>query len=253
MRRYTHIVIPDTQLSPTHSTSFMWSLGRYVGHRKPDVIVHLGDLGDFPSLSSWDKGKKAFEGRRYKADVAAINDGVDKFERGMRKEAGPKYRPRKVLVCGNHENRIERAVEEDAKLEGVISFEKDIYLPNWEVYPFLEVVEIHGISYSHFFPRGANGQVNQQKNGAPSARVQLLREGGSCTAGHQQGLDVSCYPLKGRLQWGIIAGSAYPWDEGYKSPQGNKHWRGLIVKQQVSRGEFYPMFPTLESIVSEFK
>ena len=45
---------------------------------KPDVVVCLGDWFDMASLSSHDKGKKSFEGRRYKQDVAV---GVDAFEK----------------------------------------------------------------------------------------------------------------------------------------------------------------------------
>ena len=54
---------------------------------KPDVVVCLGDWFDMASLSSHDKGKKSFEGRRYKQDVA-VGDKVVGKAGGLVKSGG---------------------------------------------------------------------------------------------------------------------------------------------------------------------
>lgn len=58
------LVIGDTQIKPDVDLSYMTAVGRYIADKQPDVVVHIGDSIDFPSLSSYDKGKKSFEGRR---------------------------------------------------------------------------------------------------------------------------------------------------------------------------------------------
>lgn len=214
--------------------------------KKPDVIVALGDWWDMPSLSSYDKGKKSFEGRMYKSDIAAGNRGMDLFMAPIKKLKN--YRPRLVFLYGNHEARVLRAIEEDRKLDGTIGYQDfNLAKYGWETHPFLKVVVIDGIAYSHFFPRAASGRITQTKNGAPNAKDQLKREGRSCTAGHMQGIDITPLPLGGRMQWGLIAGSFYQHDEDYLGPQGNDHWRGIVIKHEVQGdGSYDPMLVSLD-------
>jgi hypothetical protein len=72
-----HLVIPDPHATPGVSNDrFEWA-GRLVVDRQPSTIVCLGDLWDMASLSSYDKGKKSFEGRKYVNDIKV---GVDALE-----------------------------------------------------------------------------------------------------------------------------------------------------------------------------
>ncbi len=240
----THLVIPDVQTKHGVPTRHLTWIGKYIADKRPDVIVQIGDFADMESLSSYDKGKKSHEGRRYQKDLSATHRAMDLLCTPFASIAG--YNPRMVLTLGNHEERIERAVENNAELEGTMSTQDLGYEEfGWEVHKFLEVVTIDGVAYSHFFPRSAQGKVCQTRNGAPNAKAQLVREGRSCTAGHSQGLDIACLPLGGRLQWGLIAGSCYLHDESYLSPQGNQHWTGIILKNGVSKGEYSPILVDL--------
>ena len=66
------LVIPDSQIRPGDSYEFLSWIGQYAVDMQPDIIVHLGDFADMPSLSSHDKaGSKSMEGMRYKEDVNA--------------------------------------------------------------------------------------------------------------------------------------------------------------------------------------
>jgi hypothetical protein len=128
----------------------MYWAGRYAVATKPDVIIHLGDHWDMPSLSSYDVGKKSFEGRRYVNDIEAGNMAMEAFmhpirteQRRLREGKRRTWKPRMVFLLGNHEYRIERAIESDAKLDGLMSY-NDFFLDNWEVVPFLEPIIIDG-------------------------------------------------------------------------------------------------------------
>ena len=235
------VVVPDTQCKPGVDTNYLKWISDYLVDKKPDVIVHLGDHWDMPSLSSYDVGKKSFEGRRYVDDIKAGNDGMDvltssltEYNERQRKNGKKLYNPQKIFLFGNHEQRIERAVNNDAKLDGVIGYQ-DLLLKGWETYPFLHVVMVSNIAFSHYFVTGVAGRP------ASSAAVQLSKKHMSCIAGHQQGLQVhTAYRADGVRLTSVIAGSAYTHDEDYMGPQGNKgHWRGILSLEEVTdQGEF---------------
>ena len=72
-----HLVIPDCQVKPGISVKYLENIGKYIVEKLPDVIVCIGDFADMPSLSSYDIGKKSFEGRTYKADIKAVHKGME--------------------------------------------------------------------------------------------------------------------------------------------------------------------------------
>ena len=140
------LVIPDTQVKPGVNTDHLEWAGHYAVKMKPDVIVHIGDHWDMPSLSSYDKkGSRQMEGKRYVKDIDAGNAAMDRFMEPIHHEIGRLKRgkrrawnPRLVYTMGNHENRINRAVDADAQLEDLISTD-DFNLADhgFEVVPFL--------------------------------------------------------------------------------------------------------------------
>ena len=250
------LVIPDTQVKPGVNTDYLTAIGKYICDKQPDVIVQLGDFADMPSLSSYDVGKKAFEGRRYKDDVQSVIDAQIKLftplsELQYRQAVNKKktYNPRTVMCIGNHCNRINRAVNNDPKLEGVLSVDDLCYDHFWkEVYPFLEVVEIEGVAFSHYFTTGQAGRP------ASTANAQLNKQHQSCISGHQQGLQIAMSTnAAGKRITSIIAGSCYEHDEGYLGPQGNKHWRGVLMLHQVVDGQFDLMPVSLEYLNKKYK
>jgi hypothetical protein len=203
--------------------------------------VCIGDFADLPSLSSYDVGKKSFEGRRYKTDILAAHRAMESFLSPIKaynasaaKNHKQRYTPRLVLTTGNHENRINRAVNDDPKLDGTISIDDLKYAEyGWEVHPFLDVVVIDGVAYSHYFTTGLMGRP------CTTASAQLTKKHMSCVAGHQQGLQVAtAHRADGKRLTSIIAGSCYEHDEDYMSFQGNNHWRGFLVLHDVKEGEF---------------
>jgi hypothetical protein len=235
------LVIPDAQVKPDTPIDHLRWLGEFIVEKRPDVIVNIGDFADMPSLSSYDKGKKAFEGRRYRHDVSAVHEAQvallsPLWKLQARQERNKKriYKPRMVLTLGNHEQRILRAVDCSPELDGVLSINDLQYKEfGWEVFPFLSVVTINGIAFSHYFSTGTAGRP------ASTAAAQLNKQHMSCVSGHQQGLQIATGKrADGQLLTSIIAGSFYLTDEDYLGPQGNKHWRGALMLHNCDDGQF---------------
>ena len=250
-----HAFIPDLQIKPGVDLSYLSHIGRYLADKKPDRIILIGDVADMPSLSSYDVGKKSFEGRTYKADVESVHEGMrllmqpifdeqQKLVNGGRK----RWKPELILTLGNHEDRINRAINLDRKLDGLISI-RDLGYSNfgWQVFPFLEVVVRDGIAYSHYFTSGIMGRP------VGTASMQLNKKHMSCVAGHQQGRQIA-YGRRadGKEMTSIIAGSCYLHDESYLGSQGNQHWRGMYMFHNVDDGSFDEMAVPLSYLIENY-
>jgi len=249
------LVIPDVQAKPGDDFRFLNNIGKFIVDKQPDVVVQIGDFADMQSLSSYDVGKKAFEGRRYRDDIACVQNSMQdlldpliEYNDAKRRNGKKQYKPRMVLTLGNHENRIKRAVENDPKLEGVLDLSDLRYETyGWEVYSFLDVVVIGGVAFSHYFITGVAGRP------ASSAAAQFRKTNMSCVAGHQQGLQIHTgNRADGKLLTSVIAGSCYEHEEEYMGPQGNKHFRGLIMLHDVDDGEFNIMPVPLKFINDKY-
>lgn len=242
-----HLVIPDVQMKKGVPNAHMTWIGKYIVAKKPDVVVCIGDFADMPSLSSYDKGKKSYEGRRYVDDVESVVEAQRLLFAPLiahnKKAKNRPYRPRLVMCLGNHEDRITRAVEEDAKLEGVIGIDDLEYEKfGWEVHPFLEVVVIDGIAYSHYFVSGT------MLRPITTARALSIKKHMSCTMGHVQKTDIDMSQIRGdgKQIIGLFCGCCYLHDEEYLGPQGNSDRRQIVLKHEVEDGRYDPMMVSLK-------
>lgn len=250
-----HLLIPDVQAKEGVCFDHLKWIGQYIVDKKPDVIIQIGDFADMPSLSSYDKGKKSFEGRRYKSDIAAAKKAMDIMLGPMRKHnahqkslKNKQYKPRMVLTLGNHEERIARAVNEQAELEGMLSYD-DLPYGDWEVHDFLKPVVIDGVMYVHYLANPMSG-----KPYSGTALNQLNKVQHSFCVGHRQTLDHATYfsPL-GKQTIGVVAGACYLHDEDYKGHQGNAHWRGIVMLNGVTDGTFSPWFIPLDYLRNQYE
>ena len=251
-----HFVLPDVQAKDGVDFTYLTKIGQYVVEKKPDKLICLGDFADMPSLSSYDVGKKSFEGKRYSKDIDASHRAMQafltplwEFNTRAKKNKEKQYHPEMILTLGNHENRINRAVNDDAKLEGILSTDALGYSGyGWTVHDFLDVVVVDGIAYSHYFTTGLMGRP------VTTAQACLSKKHMSCIQGHQQGLQIAtAYKADGASITSIIAGSCYEHDEDYMSSQGNKHWRGFLMLHDVHAGEFDVMPVSLKYINQKYK
>lgn len=236
------LVIPDTQVKQGVPTEHLTWAGKYIVDKQPDVVVHIGDHWDMPSLSGYDKGKRCYEGRTYRADIEAGNRGMDLLMAPLhaynetRKEYHEKrYHPTLEFFLGNHEQRNERTVEMDRMLEGTVGYHNfNLEQHGWNVHEFLDPVVHGGVHFAHYFynPRTGKpygGQVN----------TMLKQIGFSFVMGHRQGKEqAEMYLSNGEVRRGLIVGSFYQHDEQYLGPQGTNYWRGVVMLHDVGHGNF---------------
>lgn len=251
----THLFIPDVQCKEDIPLEHLTAAGNFIAEVQPDVIVCIGDFADMPSLSGYDIGKRTFEGRRYKKDIEAARAGMEILLAPMtrmndirKRDKKKLYRPQMVMTLGNHENRIERATNNDPKLHGTIGIDDLQYERfGWDVVPYLRPVVLDGVAYCHFFYNKLTGRA------WPNARTTLLREHMSCSQGHQQKLEIDVqYSGSGKRLTSITAGAYYLHDEEYKGESGNQHWRGLIYKTNVHDGEYDLRAISIDTMVRDW-
>lgn len=240
-KKPTILVIADTQAKSEEPLEYLLWVGKYIADKKPDIILHIGDHFDLPSLSSYDKGTSKIEGKRLYKDIEA---GVEGFKLlNLELEKHKDYHPRKVFCLGNHEERLDRYVNEHPELQGTLGTDKLPFAKyGWEVHPFLKPVEIEGIFFVHYLANPMSG-----KPYGGSAMNILKTVGRSFVVGHKQCLDIAIRPtIDGKQQLGIVNGACYDHFESYKGFAGNNHFRGLTVLHECSDGFACPSFISLD-------
>lgn len=238
------LIIPDSHAHPDYDNDrFTW-LGRYILDEKPDVILNLGDMADMPSLSSYDKGTKGFEGRRFIKDVSSVVDANQKLwepliSYNLRQSDNHKqrYKPRTIMLVGNHEDRIDRAVNQQAELEGAVSIQSLDYESFYdEIYGYGEKLDLEGFTCSHFLPSGIMGRPIGGENAAHTL-ISKMHTG--CIVGHSHVLDMAVRTDgRGHKLMGIVAGCyVHPeMIEAWNKAQASLWWNGIITLGGVENG-----------------
>jgi hypothetical protein len=152
------------------------------------------------------------------------------------------------FTMGNHEDHIRRAVNEDPKLEGLMS-DDDLGLADygWRVHEFLQPISIGGVAFCHYFPSGIMGRP------ITTAQALLTKLHMSAFAGHQQDRQIA-YGKRadGAGMTAIISGSFYQHSYQYLSPFTNRHWRGMYMLHEVKDGEFDEMAVSINFLKRRF-
>ena len=238
-------VINDVQALPGASFTHLDAAGKYIAAKRPDVIVCIGDFGDFPSLGRFNSPLER-EGLRYKKDVAAFHEAMETLMNPIHKARG--YRPWMEFTEGNHEGHIARYANEHPEMEGTVS-SKDLRLESygWRVHPFLQPVGIGGVAFCHYFPSGIMGKPIM------SARALMSKLHMSAVAGHQQGRDIAFgRRADGAHMTTIISGSFYQHSYRYLSPFTNTHWRGMWFMHEVKDGQFDELALSVNYLLRRF-
>jgi hypothetical protein len=255
-------MIPDTQVKPGVPLDNLDWIGNFIVdnyHNKPNVkIIHIGDHWDMPSLSMYDKGTKKMEGRRHQDDLDVGNEGFLRLNqplldhnKKLKLQKKAPWNPQREFFEGNHEDRINRAINFNPQLEGMLSMDRlNIEELGWNRNKFLQVKNIDGIRYAHYFYNPMTGKPF----GGQNIELRIKSIGHSFSMGHQQTLMYGLrFTSDGTSQHGLVAGACYLHDEDYKGPQGNAHWRGIIVKHQVRDGSYDPMFVSLDYLCRRYE
>lgn len=260
-----HFLIPDTQVKPGVPLYHLEWIGQYIVDNPPDRLIMIGDWYDLPSLSSYDRGKKSFEGRRLAADIDAGHRALELLEKPLdaknaqrRKNKKSALKIDKHVTWGNHEHRISRAVEDSAELSGIIGmflFDDFWQSRGWSTHQYTEVIDLDGVWYSHCFLTEHTGRAL----GAMAATM-LQKIGHTFTQGHRQSYEVAARYVGSKMHRALIAGACYLHDEDYKGParqmserSANYHWRGCVMKHDVVDGEYSLMDLPLDYLCRRYE
>lgn len=238
----THLIIPDPHAHPDFNNDRFEALGNLVADLRPDHVICMGDWPDMPSLCSYDRGTKGFEGRRYAKDIESSVDAQDRFFRPIR--ARKKRLPEFWMLEGNHDNRIRKAINANAsQLDGVISI-NDLQFAEYG-WNFVEydgstpgILELDGIAYSHFFTSGVMGRPI---GGLHPAYQLLSKQYQSCTQAHVHTTDYCVRTnASGRYIHGLVAGCMIDYYADWAGEANRLWWKGVIVKRNVEQGSYDP-------------
>lgn len=242
-----HLIIPDTQVRPGVDTTHVDWAAQAIVEYQPDVIVIMGDWWDMPSLSTHDApGSKEAEGRRVKTDLDVGNEAFERLvapmnearrpkrrSKGARARAAKAWNPECHFIFGNHEDRLTRAVFRDPKFDGILSLDS-MKTPGFIRHPFLDIVTIDGIAYSHYFPNPFSGKAI---GGTIVNRLNAI--GKTFVQGHQQGFLYASKQYPDHVKHGIVCGRFYQHQEGYRPRAVQEtEWNGILVLNQVRNGDF---------------
>lgn len=248
MTQRRHFIIPDVQAKEGVPLDHCRWVAAAVDEYKPDRIIHLGDHWDFQSVSRHSSpGSKEKENQRVLKDIEAGNKALEII-------SSFSHKPKSMhILRGNHEHRLQRYVDENPVLEGILGNhllnDKEL---GWTPVEYLngspQAINLDGIYYSHYF-----SHPNTGKPIGGTASYKLGTVGAPFVMGHVQGLDIGTRQFAtGDVVRGIVAGSCYIHDEPYKG-MANKHWRGVVVLNEVERGRFSIMDLSLDYLCRKYE
>ncbi len=227
-----HLIIPDVHVKPKQNLRRIEYLGSLIDDIKPTHVMCLGDWADMESLSSYDKGKKSHEGRRYAKDIEAANRALGLLSQSRGLKAAKKY-----YFEGNHEDRIRRASNLDASLDGLIGLhDLDFIRLGWRVFEFLKPAVVDGVHYQHYW---CSGLMGKPIGGEYPANAIIAKQHVSAVAGHSHlwAYAERTKPDGKRIQ-SVVAGCYLEHEESYARGSQHMWWSGITVLHDVKDGMF---------------
>lgn len=225
-------------------------LGEFLYDIKPDFVMNLGDAVDMRSLNSYDtRYPQAIVSQNYGRDIEC---GLDFEERVRHKFKKNKVKlPTFYKIQGNHEYRIDKAIQMDPRLEGekygvsTKHLQEDYFFNEYHPYQYgaPPIVEYDGILYSHFIGSGNYGTA---MSGEHHAYNLLKKKMKSTIVGHSHKRNI--YFRDDAKAIGLVAGCFKGGKESWAG-QANDDWAsGVWVMRCVESGMFDPQWVSLEAL-----
>jgi hypothetical protein len=222
------------------NSRYTWA-GRLAVDRRPKYIFNMGDWYDMPSLSRYDKGTKAFEGRRYNDDIRYGNDAINRFE--LELADAPSYDPTKIALKGNHEQRIDRFANSNAEFAGKVDCGDMEWAENgWKLVEYQKPVVVNGIAFAHNI---RNPGSDREMSGENLAANIVKKKHMSCVVAHNHKRGFFEHTtMTGKKIIGLVAGCYLDPNqvETYAGEDQKSWWSGLILLHGMKDGYFDPEF-----------
>jgi predicted MPP superfamily phosphohydrolase len=233
VKKITTLVVPDAHVSPKQDISRFACLGKLANERKPDNIIFMGDFLNMDSLSSWDAGKEASHGKRYKEDIKSGYEALQLFLKQLT------YKPNLVFLSGNHDSqRIEKYIESHPMLRGHMDLQEDLRLKElgFTYVPYKKFYEVEGTLFTHAIMSAANTPVSS-KNIMPLISSLVAK---SVVVGHHHRLESANFFRfhADDIQQVLISGIFSESTEKYAEDAANAYWRGCCILTHWKYGRF---------------
>jgi len=144
------------------------------------------------------------------------------------------------MCIGNHEDRITRAINSQAELDGTIGIQDLQYEGfGWEVIPFKRCVTIEGITFSHYFTTGISGRPISSLHIGHTLVSKL-----HCSAvqGHSHLYNHAEHTRPdGQKIFGLSAGCfSHPeYSESWCRDTEHQWWRGIVMLEELDGEGYY--------------
>lgn len=173
----TWVVFNDTH-APLHDRKAVNILKQVIEDVQPDTIFANGDIGEFETLSHWNKGKRLkLETKRHRADVHAAVDLLQEIGdvADRKRKKWKTKRAKKIVGLGNHEDWVRQYVDEHPEVEGLAPFDIEAAYQGagWETLPVNYIVEVGNLLIFH-------GMYTPDAH----AKKHVIELGKSCLYGH---------------------------------------------------------------------
>lgn len=145
----SYLIFSDAHVEPGDKLSrFNW-LGQQLVEHRPDTLVQLGDFVSMLSLSHWDMNKRLLmEGRRFNDDIVVglnawegVIHSLRQLQEIQRKNKVKIYKPRLIWCEGNHEEWIQRYIEQHPEMKSYLHPFPHYIAYSWELFSDVIVVD----------------------------------------------------------------------------------------------------------------
>lgn len=222
------IIVPDAHLTTELPEAYKIAK-KFIKDEKPDEIILLGDFMDVSSLSSWDLDKKRnMENKRWQKEVAVANKELDFLQ---------KYSKKVTYMGGNHEDRVERYLDKNPEVEGMIEVPIMLNLKErgikWFEYTNQQIYNIGKLYFSH-------GHYTSQH----FAKATLLAYGCNIVVGHlhkPQTFFTTSKMSESKMCWGL--GTLGDREPAYLrgKPSTSNHGMGIAYVKDNGNFSMYPI------------
>ena len=145
---YRIVAIGDTHQQPGMSTDRWRWLARFVLDEQPDKVVHMGDIGEFGSVSRHEQPGSLPQKLRpsFVADIESVEEGLAVYRKALGDSSIPHH-----IVLGNHEERIKTFESGSAELEGALwpMFSDVLARYDFRATDYRKYLGIGGVMFTH--------------------------------------------------------------------------------------------------------
>lgn len=239
------LTVGDCHVTNDQDLSRFDILSQFIMDKRPDHIILMGDFLTLQCLSAWDRNKRrAMEGQRYLLEVEAGNEALDRMLKDMnewndkrKRSKKGQYHPNLVYINGNHEDRLDRYIEQEPTFEGVVEVQKDLRLADrgFKFIPYRSYHWINDIGFTHV-PFNKVREIS----GVDITRKASLVTVKSCVFGHTHELHISNSHRMGQehLQQVANVGCFFEEHEKYVEGRMTQYWKGLVMLDSWKPGRY---------------